>query len=42
MAGGMAVTLEGEFVTPDHKSIITPQGEIIPNFPAAVGSMDDC
>ena len=42
MAGGMEVTIEGEFVTPDHKSIITPQGEIIPNFPAAVGSMDDC
>jgi thioredoxin reductase (NADPH) len=39
---GAEVTIEGEIVTPDHKSIITPQGEIIPNLPAAVGSLDDC
>lgn len=42
MPGGVEVTIEGEIVTPDHKAIITPQGEIIPNLPAAVGSMDDC
>jgi hypothetical protein len=30
---GEEVTIEGEHITPDHKLIITPEGEMIPNEP---------
>ena len=42
MEGGLEVTMEGELVSPDRKTIITPQGEIISNLSATVGTMDDC
>lgn len=28
---GESVTIEGEHMTPDHKAIIMPDGEILPN-----------
>jgi thioredoxin reductase (NADPH) len=33
MPGGEEVTIEGEFITPDHELIITATGEVIPNKP---------
>ncbi len=33
MPGGEEVTIEGEFITPDHQLIITAAGEVIPNEP---------
>jgi thioredoxin reductase (NADPH) len=33
MPGGEEVTIEGEFITPDHQLIITASGEVIPNEP---------
>ena len=42
MPSGEEVTIEGEHVTPDHKTIIEPDGTIISNEPAVVGSLDDC
>ena len=35
-ASGAGVTIEGEQITPDHKLIITPEGEVIPNEPEVV------
>ena len=34
MPSGEEITIEGEHITPDHKLIITPAGEIISNEPA--------
>jgi thioredoxin reductase (NADPH) len=42
MPSGAEVTIEGEVVTPDHKTIIEPDGTMISNEPALVGSLDDC
>ncbi len=42
MPTGDEITMEGELVTADHKAIITPDGTMIPNMPAVVGSLDDC
>jgi thioredoxin reductase (NADPH) len=42
MPSGEEVTIEGEHVSVDHKRIITPEGEIIPNVAAAIGALDDC
>ncbi len=33
MPSGEEVTIEGEHITPDHKLIIMPDGEVIPNEP---------
>ena len=40
MPAGDEITMEGEHVTPDHKTIITPDGALISNVVA--GSLDDC
>jgi len=42
MPSGDEVTIEGEHVTSDHKTIIEPDGTRISNVAAVVGSMDDC
>jgi thioredoxin reductase (NADPH) len=31
MLHGEEVTIEGEIITPDHKKIILPDGEVVPN-----------
>jgi len=33
LPSGEEVTIEGEHITPDHKFIITPEGEVISNEP---------
>src|SRR2546425_5310971 len=33
MPSGEEVTIEGEYITPDHKLIITPEGKVISNEP---------
>src|SRR5437762_75141 len=40
MLSGQEVTIEGEHVTPDHKKIIMPTGEVLCNLPAE-GVMDE-
>jgi thioredoxin reductase (NADPH) len=42
MPTGDEVTIEGEHVTPDHKTIIEADGTMISNVAAVVGSIDDC
>lgn len=42
MPTGAEVTDEGEIVTSDHKTIIEPDGTVISNVAAVVGSLDDC
>jgi thioredoxin reductase (NADPH) len=41
MPSGEEVTIEGEHVTSDHRAIILPTGEVIPNEPPSPG-LDDC
>src|SRR5437660_4415529 len=36
LPSGEEVTIEGEHITPDHKLIITPEGDVICNLPDAV------
>ncbi len=36
LPSGEEVSIEGEHITPDHKLVITPKGEVIPNEPEAV------
>ncbi len=36
LPSGEEVTIEGEHITPDHKFIITPEGEVISNEPETV------
>lgn len=40
MPSGDEVTMEGEHVTPDHKAIITPDGNIVPNKPESATQGD--
>jgi thioredoxin reductase (NADPH) len=40
VAGGEEITIEGEVITPDHKKIIMPGGEVIPNMPDGEGNTD--
>jgi len=42
MPCGDEVTMEGEHVTPDHKTIIEPDGTLISNVAAVAGAIDDC
>ena len=41
MPSGEEVTIEGEHVTPDHKKIIMPTGEVVLNEPEEVLVEDD-
>ena len=40
VATGEEVTIEGEVITPDHKKIIMPDGEVIQNKPDGAGDAD--
>jgi len=42
MPSGEEITIEGEHVAPDHKTIITPEGHIISNEVVVAGALDDC
>jgi thioredoxin reductase (NADPH) len=42
MPSGEEITIEGEHVTSDHKMIIEPDGTMISNMAAVIGSLDDC
>jgi thioredoxin reductase (NADPH) len=42
MPTGEEVTIEGEHVSKDHKTIIEPDGSIISNLPGAVTGITDC
>ena len=45
MPSGAEITIEGELVTPDHRQVITPEGEVISNeteVVAVAATLDDC